>query len=320
VTVYVDDWRQQATIGRVSDTWSHLFAGPWDDPAELHQIAARIGLRRSWYQAKPWPRGHYDVAEARDRGRGNPPAAAPGQALIQPESAPWTYVSCAQLPAARIRALTLRQPWAHAIAELGNRTENRTWRLRWGYLWVHVGARSGWDSACLRHPALASAWRCRHGADVPVDPDAALITFSAVVAFIRVTGAHHAADCTRSCGRPCDAWAADGQVHSQFELAAVLPEPVPTDGKQRLWLLPPAAESASRELLATLRSFARLNLMGADIVEVAPAYDYAQITGIAAAHVGYELLSAFAAGRAPNRISTRPSLLLLIIKRRRDAS
>ena len=29
-------------------------------------------------------------------------------------------------------------------------------------------------------------------------------------------------------------------------------------------------------------------------VEVAPAYDYAPITGIAAGHVGYELLSAFA--------------------------
>src|SRR5215471_17360352 len=37
-------------------------------------------------------------------------------------------------------------------------------------------------------------------------------------------------------------------------------------------------------------------LIGADIVEVAPSYDYAQITGIAAAHVGYELLSALAAG------------------------
>jgi agmatinase len=54
----------------------------------------------------------------------------------------------------------------------------------------------------------------------------------------------------------------------------------------------------SRELLATLRSFARLNLVGADIVEVAPAYDHAQITGIAAAHVGYELLSALAAKKA----------------------
>jgi agmatinase len=34
-----------------------------------------------------------------------------------------------------------------------------------------------------------------------------------------------------------------------------------------------------------------------DIVEVAPAYDHAQITGIAAAHVGYELISALALGR-----------------------
>jgi agmatinase len=60
---------------------------------------------------------------------------------------------------------------------------------------------------------------------------------------------------------------------------------------------PEAGGLTSRELLATLRSFARLNLVGADIVEVAPAYDHAQITGVAAAHVGYELLSALAAGK-----------------------
>ena len=61
---------------------------------------------------------------------------------------------------------------------------------------------------------------------------------------------------------------------------------------------PEAGGLSSRELLATLRSFAQLNLVGADIVEVAPAYDHAQITGIAAAHVGYEILSALAARKA----------------------
>ena len=60
---------------------------------------------------------------------------------------------------------------------------------------------------------------------------------------------------------------------------------------------PEAGGLSSRELLAVLRSFAGLNLVGADIVEVAPSYDHAQITGIAAAHVGYELVSALAAGR-----------------------
>ena len=64
---------------------------------------------------------------------------------------------------------------------------------------------------------------------------------------------------------------------------------------------PEAGGLSSRELLSVLRSFASLNLVGADIVEVAPSYDHAQITGIAAAHVGYELLSALAAGRAGAR-------------------
>ncbi|SRR5258708_4225401 len=61
---------------------------------------------------------------------------------------------------------------------------------------------------------------------------------------------------------------------------------------------PEAGGLTSRELLGTLRSFAGLNLIGADIVEVAPSYDHAQITGIAAAHVGYELLSALAANKS----------------------
>jgi len=34
--------------------------------------------------------------------------------------------------------------------------------------------------------------------------------------------------------------------------------------------------------------------VGADLVEVAPAYDHAEITGIAASHVIYEVLSAIA--------------------------
>ena len=57
---------------------------------------------------------------------------------------------------------------------------------------------------------------------------------------------------------------------------------------------PEAGGLSSRELLAILRGFADLNLVGADVVEVAPAYDHAEITGIAAAHVVYELLSALA--------------------------
>ena len=57
---------------------------------------------------------------------------------------------------------------------------------------------------------------------------------------------------------------------------------------------PEAGGMTSRELLAILRGLAGLDIVGADIVEVAPVYDHAEITGIAAAHTAYELLSAMA--------------------------
>jgi agmatinase len=57
---------------------------------------------------------------------------------------------------------------------------------------------------------------------------------------------------------------------------------------------PEAGGLTSRELLNILRAFADLNLVGADIVEVAPAYDHAEVTGIAASHAAYELISAMA--------------------------
>lgn len=65
MTVYVDDWRQRARVGHFTATWSHLSVGPDDDLAELHAFAAKIGLRRSWFQDKPWPGAHYDVTDSR---------------------------------------------------------------------------------------------------------------------------------------------------------------------------------------------------------------------------------------------------------------
>jgi agmatinase len=50
----------------------------------------------------------------------------------------------------------------------------------------------------------------------------------------------------------------------------------------------------SRELLEVIRSFVDIDVIGADVVEVSPAYDHAQITAISAAHVTYEFLSVYA--------------------------
>jgi agmatinase len=55
---------------------------------------------------------------------------------------------------------------------------------------------------------------------------------------------------------------------------------------------PEAGGMTSRELLAMIRALRSVNLVGADIVEVAPAYDHAQLTAIAASHIAYEIISA----------------------------
>lgn len=58
---------------------------------------------------------------------------------------------------------------------------------------------------------------------------------------------------------------------------------------------PEAGGMTSRELLSVLRDMAPLNIVGADIVEVSPAYDHAEITGVAAANAAYELISGMSA-------------------------
>jgi agmatinase len=56
---------------------------------------------------------------------------------------------------------------------------------------------------------------------------------------------------------------------------------------------PEVAGMTSRELIGVLRGLAGLHLAGADVVEVAPAYDHAEVTSLAAATVVYELISLF---------------------------
>jgi len=84
----------------------------------------------------------------------------------------------------------------------------------------------------------------------------------------------------------------DGPVYVSIDIDVLDPAHAPGTGT------PEAGGLTSRELLHTLRGLVGLNVVGADIVEVAPAYDHAEITGIAASHVAYELLAVLASNRA----------------------
>jgi agmatinase len=74
---------------------------------------------------------------------------------------------------------------------------------------------------------------------------------------------------------------------------------------------PEAGGLTSRELLAILRGLAGTRLVSADVVEVAPAYDHAELTTVAASHVAYELISLMAlspvAPAAPRRAAEVPA-------------
>lgn len=68
---------------------------------------------------------------------------------------------------------------------------------------------------------------------------------------------------------------------------------------------PESGGLATWQLLYMLRQLKALNMVGGDIMEVAPPYDHAEITGVAAAHVGYEMLSSWAPPIDAEHLQTR---------------
>jgi agmatinase len=82
----------------------------------------------------------------------------------------------------------------------------------------------------------------------------------------------------------------DAPVYVSVDIDVLDPAAAPGTGT------PEAGGLTSRELLGILRGFRGLRIVAADVVEVAPAYDHAEITSTAASHVIYELISLWAAG------------------------
>lgn len=129
-----------------------------------------------------------------------------------------------------VPALTVRQPWAHAIAYCGKDVENRCWTLpdHVTRILVHAGKVSdpdGWATIRAFGFGLADI----HPAGVPQ---------SAIVAVANVAYVCDAGPRRAPCG--CGRWAADGQYHWRLGTVWTLAKPVPCKGRQRLWY--PAAD------------------------------------------------------------------------------
>ncbi|KAJ7072691.1 hypothetical protein C8F01DRAFT_258062 [Mycena amicta] len=84
-----------------------------------------------------------------------------------------------------------------------------------------------------------------------------------------------------------------GPVYLSFDIDTIDPGMAPATGT------PEAGGWSTREVKRILRGLAGLNFVGADIVEVAPAYDHAEITSIAAADIVVDFLMMMQADAPP---------------------
>ena len=81
-----------------------------------------------------------------------------------------------------------------------------------------------------------------------------------------------------------------GPVYVSIDIDVLDPAFAPGTGT------PEVAGLSTRELFTVLRLLRGLDIVGADVVEVAPAYDHAGITGLAAAHTAWELITLMGLG------------------------
>ncbi len=80
----------------------------------------------------------------------------------------------------------------------------------------------------------------------------------------------------------------DSPVYVSIDIDVLDPAHAPGTGT------PEPGGLTTREAMLLLRGLAGLPLVGADVVEVAPPYDHAELTSLAAANLAYELLALFA--------------------------
>lgn len=159
-----------------------------------------------------------------------------------------------------IRALTIKQPWAWAIAHGGKTVENRTWGTSYrGLVAIHAGARSGWDPAGEFSPLVQQSWaavdQVPGGSAGPLTRASESLTFKAVIAVAWLRHCHQVPGPCSSCFRLSlnSPWAVQGAYHWVLQDVTQLPEPVPCDGKLGLWRLPGPVEAAVRAQLTSAR-------------------------------------------------------------------
>lgn len=123
-----------------------------------------------------------------------------------------------------MKALTVRQPYAGAIARGLKPVENRTWQLPAKY----EGARVLIHAAASTYAAVGRLRVIEITGSEPDDlwPD----TRGAILAVVTITGCHFSV-----AGACCGPWGFERSYHWTLTDVTALPEPVPAKGRLGFW-------------------------------------------------------------------------------------
>lgn len=128
----------------------------------------------------------------------------------------------------KIKALTIKQPWAWAIAAGHKDVENRSWTTPYrGPLAIHAGKSFEPDDIAICQSVLIELGVIESAAERVGDRH--LLATGAVVAVVDLVDV-----CTDLRCR-CSVWAGVGQKHWRLANVRALEVPVPVRGRQELW-------------------------------------------------------------------------------------
>lgn len=127
-----------------------------------------------------------------------------------------------------MKALSIRQPYAGAVALGWKRVENRTRMIQHrGLLLIHAAQQLVGD-----YPAVEEVFRAA-GREVPplgMPGESPAWAFGAIIGVVDIHAAH------RGCNGSCEpGWAIPGQVHHILRDARPLQKPVPCPGRLGVW-------------------------------------------------------------------------------------
>jgi hypothetical protein len=135
-----------------------------------------------------------------------------------------------------MKALTIKQPWVHAILHEGKNIENRSWQRNFrGWIALHAAQQ---PNRYAEYPGRLKV------------PDFATLDYSAICGVARVTDI-----VTRSRSKWYDGPEREGKINYGWVLADVTPleKPIPCKGALGLWEVPPPILRKIRKQLPDLK-------------------------------------------------------------------